>query len=116
MHINSEFCKRQPIGVKNLSAALTRLRLECTHSTDFRSDLAVLNDLTVTTYKWCVENKLLTVLVSLSHALMVPVVNYMRYDQTNNTIVTALGTSTSIFTVHSLATYSEKITGGMNGG
>ncbi len=36
MQMNSEFRKRQPIGVKNLSAALTRHRLECTQDrTDF---------------------------------------------------------------------------------
>ncbi len=50
MHMNSEFRERQPIGVKNLSAALTRHRLECTQDrTEFQSDLTVLNDLTVTT-------------------------------------------------------------------
>ncbi len=50
MQMNSEFRERQPIGVKNLSVALTRHRLECTQDrTDFRSDLTVLNDLTVTT-------------------------------------------------------------------
>ncbi len=42
-----EFCERQPIGVKNLSATLKRHRLECTQDrTDFRSELTVLNDLT----------------------------------------------------------------------
>ncbi len=50
MQMYSEFRERQPIGVKNLSAALTRHRLECMQDrTDFRSDLTVLNDLTVTT-------------------------------------------------------------------
>ncbi len=50
MQMNSEFGQRQPIGVKNLSAALTRHRLECMQvRTDFRSDLTILNDLTVMT-------------------------------------------------------------------
>ncbi len=47
MQMNRKFCERQPIGVKNLSAALTCHRFECTQDrTDYRSDLTVLNDLT----------------------------------------------------------------------
>ncbi len=50
MQMNSEFRVRQPIEVKNLSAALTRHRLEWTqYRTEFQSDLTVLNGLTVTT-------------------------------------------------------------------
>ncbi len=62
MQTNNEFRERQPIEVKNLSAALTRHRLECTQDrTDLRSDLTVSNDLTVTTWKLSLENKLLAV-------------------------------------------------------
>ncbi len=46
MQMNSAFHEQQPIGVKNLSVALTRHHLVCTQ--DFQSDLNVLSDLTVT--------------------------------------------------------------------
>ncbi len=48
MQINSEFRERQPIGVRICERAHTSH--DCTQDrTDYRSDLTVLNDLTVTT-------------------------------------------------------------------
>ncbi len=80
----ANFTSEKPIGLKNLSAALKRHHLECTQDrTDFRSDLTILNDLTVTTCKWCVENKL-----SLSHTLTVRVVNYIMQREVQHRLMT----------------------------